>query len=143
MRLTLTKGLPGSGKSTWAREEADRTGAVLLGLDGLRTVLHGGWRGDSRSETQVRLVQYTGVRGLLRAHYDVIVDDLGLDEAYTAPLAFLAGQMDAELVIEDRFLAVPLAECIRRDAGREKPLGGAAIHSLAARYGIAWGGRHA
>jgi predicted kinase len=30
--LTLTQGLPGSGKSTWAREEAARTGAVLLGL---------------------------------------------------------------------------------------------------------------
>lgn len=135
-KLTLTQGLPGSGKSTWAREEAARTGAVLLGLDGLRTVLHGGWRGDSRSETQVRLVQYEGVCGLLRAHYDVIVDDVGLDRAYASPLEYAAGLLGAELVIEDRFLAVPLAVCIERDAGRPHPVGAEAIRSLAARYRV-------
>lgn len=136
-QLILTKGLPGSGKSTWARQEADVTGAVLLGLDGLRTVLHGGWRGDSTSETQARLVQYEGVSALLRAHYNVIVDDLGLDQAYTGPLAYAAGRLGAELITEDRFLSVPLAECISRDARRERPLGEAVIRRLAARYGIA------
>ncbi len=35
-KLIVTKGLPGSGKTSWAREEAARTGAALVSRDDIR-----------------------------------------------------------------------------------------------------------
>ena len=41
MKVYMTMGLPGSGKSTWAREAAD-AGAVVVCADDIRSMLHGG-----------------------------------------------------------------------------------------------------
>lgn len=39
--LTILRGLPGSGKSTWARKHVD-SNTVIVSLDGLREMMAGG-----------------------------------------------------------------------------------------------------
>ena len=48
--LTATVGLPGSGKTTWARERQRETGCAVLDCDTLRDVL--GYRWDADHDTR-------------------------------------------------------------------------------------------
>ena len=73
--LTITRGLPGSGKTTWARQQG---GAVRVNRDDLRRMLHGGPIGLGWAEVQVTLAQRALIEALLRAGLNVISDDTNL-----------------------------------------------------------------
>lgn len=134
-QMILTKGLPASGKTTYAEELARETGAFPIGLDRLRLALFGGWTGRPDHEAKVLRAQHETVEVLLRNGVAVVVDDLNLDEAYVGPLLAIARRTGAE-VVERSFLHVTLAECITRDAERDHPLGAKVIRGLAQRYGL-------
>src|SRR5262249_18315609 len=67
--LIITRGLPASGKTTWARERLRTTAlrAARVNRDDLRRVLHGGLSGASWAERQVTLAQHASVAALLPA----------------------------------------------------------------------------
>ena len=62
--LTITRGLPGSGKTTWAKQQ---DGHVRVNRDELRRMLHGGPLHTGWAEVQVTLAQQAQVDALLRA----------------------------------------------------------------------------
>jgi predicted kinase len=112
--LTITRGLPGSGKTTWARTQR---GPVRVNRDDLRRMMHGGYLGLDRAERQVSLAQYAQIDALLRHGVDVICDDSNLRPATVRRLVRLASACGAEVVIRD-FTGVSVEECIVRDAQR-------------------------
>jgi len=130
--LTITRGLPASGKTTWAKAQR---GAVRVNRDDLRGMLHGGWSGLPSAEKQVTLAQRASVEALLRAGVDVICDDTNLRARYVRELAEIAARCGADVVIRD-FTDVALEECIRRDALRPPPahVGADAIRAMHQRY---------
>src|SRR5262245_66659490 len=101
--VTITRGLPASGKTTWARQQR---GAVRVNRDDLRRMLHGGWRGTGRTERHVTLAQRATVDALLGAGVDVICDDTNLRSELVRSLAKLADKHGAEVVVRD-FTDVP------------------------------------
>ena len=113
--LTITRGLPGSGKSTWARQQR---GTVRVNRDELRRMLHGGNLGQGWAEAQVTVAQRALVGALLRAGVNVICDDTNLSSRAVSELRQLAAECEAQLVIKD-FTDVPIEVCIERDAGRD------------------------
>jgi len=113
--LTITRGLPGSGKTTWARRQA---GAVRVNRDDLRRMLHGGPLGLGWAEVQVTIAQRALVEALLRAGVNVICDDTNLRARYVRELTDLATACGADVAVRD-FTDVPIEVCIERDAGRE------------------------
>jgi predicted kinase len=128
--LTLTRGLPGSGKTTWAKQQR---GAVRVNRDDLRVMLHGGRTGHGWAEVQVTVAQHAQVDALLRAGVNVICDDTNLRSATVRELAELGFAAGASVKLED-FTGVPVDVCIERDAGRPDPVGEEAIRSMHARY---------
>jgi len=129
--LTITRGLPGSGKTTWARTR--QPGAVRVNRDDLRVMLHGRRIPENWAERQVTLAQRGSVEALLRGGVDVICDDTNLRARYVRELAELGMACGAAVVVED-FTGVPLEVCIERDAARAEPVGEEAIRSMHARY---------
>jgi predicted kinase len=131
-RLTITRGLPGSGKSTWAREQR---GAVRVNRDDLRRMLHGGWRATPGTEVVVTVSQRALLQALLAAGVDVVCDDTNLRARVVRDLAELAARCEAEFTVQD-FTAVPLEECLRRDAARVEgeQVGEEAIREMWQRY---------
>lgn len=113
-KLTITRGLPGSGKTTWAKTQQD---ALRVNRDELRRMLHGGWRGDGRAEKQVTRAQHAAIGGLLRAGAHVISDDTNLSGQAVRALTRLAEEAGAQVEVVD-FTNVPLETCLRRDAER-------------------------
>jgi predicted kinase len=114
-RLLITRGLPASGKTTFARKL--QPGVVRVNRDDLRRMLHGQRLFTQWAEGQVTRVQRTSVEALLRARADVIVDDTNLRNKTVREWAELAARFDATFEVHD-FTDVPLDECLRRDAGR-------------------------
>lgn len=116
--LILTIGLPGSGKSTWAREQV---GAVIVERDALREELTGDMRNHTQ-ESRVTRVANERVFDALAAGKTVIVADTNLRARYRKAWRLLAEEIGATYS-EQSFLHVPVLVCIERDAQRPNPVG--------------------
>jgi predicted kinase len=114
-RLLITRGLPASGKTTFARKL--QPGVVRVNRDDLRRMLHGQRLFTQWAEGQVTNAQRAAVEALLRARASVIVDDTNLRAKVVREWAEMAARFGASFEVHD-FTDVPLAECLRRDAER-------------------------
>ncbi|MEV6733588.1 MULTISPECIES: AAA family ATPase [unclassified Streptomyces] len=126
-------GLPASGKTTAARAlQAGAAGRMRrVNLDDLRAMLDlpDPERGRSyRHEQTVLAVQDAAVRAAVDDGFDVVVDNTHLTSHIPKRLkAAVAGR--ATFVVHD-FTDVPVEECLRRDAARERPVGEEIIRIL-------------
>jgi predicted kinase len=138
-RLVITRGLPGSGKTTFARTwvARDPYTRARCNRDDLRDNLFGARTGWPEHEDAVTLAQHAAVRALLRAGYNVVCDDTNLNEAYIAALRRIAAKLDATVSIYD-LTDVPIEVCIERDRARGaaggRTVGEAVIRQMWAEY---------
>lgn len=131
LKLIATVGLPGSGKSTWARRQP----AWRVNRDDLRAMMRRQWvHGDRDDEDALTEIQHDAIRVLLRRGRDVVVDDTNLRPEVLDALRDIAEQHGAQFVIED-FWHVPLRVCLERDAARPQPVGEKVIRGMWERYG--------
>lgn len=132
-RLLITRGLPASGKTTFARKLQPYV--VRVNRDDLRFMLHGRRLLTQWAEGQVTAVQRSMVEQLLRARADVVVDDTNLRPSTVREWAALAARFRASFEVHD-FTDVPLDECLRRDAGRpeHEQVGADSIRRMHDRY---------
>ena len=128
VRVILTRGLPASGKTTWAsRVLAESPGAYKrVNKDELRLMLDGG-KWSPANERFVEAVRDQIILAAVGAGTNVIVDDTNLDPRHEAHIRRLV-EGKAEVVVED--FDVPLDECIRRDAERPAPVGERVIRQM-------------
>ncbi|GGN54673.1 hypothetical protein GCM10010112_04670 [Actinoplanes lobatus] len=132
-RLLITRGLPASGKTTFAHKL--QPGVVRVNRDDLRRMLHGGRLYTQVAEGQVTHAQRAAVEALLRARASVIVDDTNLRAKTVREWAEMAARFEASFEVHD-FTDVPVDECVRRDAERPEGdrVGEDAIRRLHDRY---------
>ncbi|MFC6982542.1 AAA family ATPase [Streptomyces cirratus] len=130
-------GLPASGKTTAARALQAESGGRMrrVNLDDLRVMLDGAdhGRGLSYAHEQTALdVQDAALRAAVAGGFDVVVDNTHLTPHIPKRLkAAVAGL--ATFVVHD-FTDVPVEECVRRDAARERPVGEEIIRILADKH---------
>jgi predicted kinase len=129
--LTITRGLPASGKTTWAKEQPH---LVRVNRDDLRRMLHGGIVGG-RAEVEVTLAHHAAIEALLRGGANVVCDDTNLRSRVVRELADLAVRAGATWEVRD-FTDVPVDECVRRDALRsgDAHVGEEVIRGMHLRY---------
>lgn len=136
--LTITRGLPGSGKTTVAEKlvAENQSGRARVNRDDLRRMMHGGRLGTNTQEEQVTVAQMAQIEALLVAGVDVICDDTNLSEWSVDALRRLAEQAGAEFEVID-LRGVDVEVCIARDALRKGSarVGEQVIREMAARQG--------
>jgi predicted kinase len=135
--LTITRGLPGSGKTTRAREwvAENRANRARVNRDDLRSMLD--YRVFEKGITEPRIIAARDalILGLLGKGLDVICDDTNLPQRTARDLARLAKRAKAELAVLD-YTDVPVETCIERDAARndKAPVGETVIRDMHQRY---------
>lgn len=141
--LTITRGYPGSGKTTFARafvEEAPHE-RVRINRDDLRFMLWGRYHGLTfEQEQRVTKVQHAAVKAALLAGQSVVVDDTNLRLRNARAWADLAVEVGAEFRCVDSEATVE--DCIRWDAERiergERGVGETVVRHLAQRFVRPW-----
>ena len=119
----MTKGLPASGKSTWAKEQvAKGQGRVkTVTKDDLRAMLDDGKFSRER-EKFVEEVQRLIIEAGLNRGYTMIAADTNLAPRQEDRLRDMGKGIYTEFVVQD-FTDVPLDECIKRDQKRPNYVG--------------------
>lgn len=128
-KLRMLSGLPGSGKTTLARELVESSGnAGRINRDDLRAMLFNSkWSGPR--EGIVIECEKVIARVLLEHNLVALVDDTNLQAKHLQIWSNFAKSVEARF--ETEILKTPLAECVRRDSQREKPVGEAIINRMA------------
>lgn len=119
-KLTITRGLPGSGKTTWAREwvAEDPANRVRVNRDAMRKMLHFDQRNATHLTEQIITKACADlVRGYLRTGQDVVVDDTNLRQRNARAWATLAHVTGSDFEVKD-FTGVPLDTCLERNQQR-------------------------
>lgn len=119
-KLIMLRGIPASGKSTWAREYVKKNpGTARVNKDDLRDMMHNG-KWSRSNEKAVLSARDNIVTAALKDGNDVIVDDTNLAEKHHAMLGSIADMHDAEFEIKD--FGIGINEAIKRNWNRPKPV---------------------
>lgn len=129
MKLVMTKGLPGSGKTTWAKHVFEvEPNTVLVCKDDLRAMLFcSAWTRD-REKFVLQMRDFVVSSGL-KAGKNVIVHDTNLAPKHEERLKQLAHEAKAEFEVKD-FTWVSVEECIKNDLKRLNSVGEKVIRDM-------------
>ena len=135
-KLYVTRGLPASGKSTWALNQAEVfKDTVIINRDKIRDMLKGSYKFfpfGSRMEELVTEIEDRAIDKALMMNYNVIVDATNFrwteDKLYHYESKF---QCKAEFV---DFTHLSLKTCIQRDQQRENSVGKKVIERMYNKY---------
>jgi predicted kinase len=129
-QLIMTKGLPGSGKSTWAKSVIDTNPGAYkrVNKDDLRAMLDNGKWSRDNEKFVLRIRDQIIVSALTNGKH-VIVDDTNFAPRHEDELRSMAKRQEAEFSVQD-FTSVPLDTCIERDLKRQNSVGETVIRRM-------------
>lgn len=129
MKLIMTKGLPGSGKTTWAKIYLEKhPETVLVSKDDLRALMfNSAWTG--RREKIILAARDLIIIEALKSGRNVVSHDTNFVPKHEARFRELAKEYGAEFEIQD-FTQVPIERCIKQDLLRLESVGEKVIRTM-------------
>jgi len=138
MTFYMFRGLPGSGKSTRAKELSLSVGAQIVERDEIRYQLgiHENW--SPEGEDKVTVIQKNMFVDVMEKGIPIISSDTNYNPKTVAMIENFCKQFGYTLSVIDCMKEVTVMECIRRDALRSgwKHVGETVIREMALRYGV-------
>jgi predicted kinase len=134
-KVILIRGLPASGKSTYAKQLVDENPNVYkrINRDDLRMMFDNGYTSNG-NEKFVKKVRDILIVKALEEGKSVVVDDTNLSERNFSRISQLVEEFNKQhndtVTVEVKEFDTPLHECIARDAQREKPVGERVIRDM-------------
>lgn len=127
-KVIILRGLPASGKSTWAKKQVDSHPGVYkrVNKDDLRTMLDNG-KWSKKNEEFVLSLRDHIILGALNSGYHVIVDDTNLHEKHESHIREL---VKGHAEVEVKFFDISPEKAIERDLKRENSVGSKVIMSM-------------
>lgn len=138
-KVVALRGIPGSGKSTFALEalRAFPGTVARINNDDLSTAIFGKpWVTELGDSSQMFLEFRKAILRnlLLNEKIEVVIlDNTNLYLPALQSLERITRQIGADFIVSDYFLSVPVETCIQRDAKRERTVGEKVIRTMAAK----------
>ena len=128
-QVIITKGLPGSGKSTWAKKLIDKNPNQYkrINKDDLRAMLDNSKHSKDAEKFVLRIRNQIMLMALEEGKH-VIIDDTNLHPKHEKTIRELTKGI-AEVIIQD-FTDVELEVCIKRDLNRLNSVGEKVIRQM-------------
>lgn len=130
-KIILTRGIQGSGKSTWAKKwvEEDPEHRVRWNNDDFKMMLGDKW--TPKKATIIADARLNFLKTAMQGGYDIVVDNMNLDPKHLEFAeklvddynSFSSSKKEIYFIVIKDFFDVSLEECIERDSRREKPIG--------------------
>lgn len=120
--ITITKGIPASGKSTWAKEQLRKHPSTLVRVnrDLMRQMMFGSMEPSTpENEKEVARLRNFVIERALSKGKSVIVDDTNFKDKVFHSICDIAKRIGNVQVIE-KYFPVDLKEAKKRNAEREK-----------------------
>ena len=128
-KIIMLKGLPASGKSTWAKEKInENSNYIRINKDDIRESITGKW--TPKKEKIVISIRNSLIKAGISLGKNVIIDDTNLNPKHEQSLKTLAQELEVEFEVNDSFLKVPVEECVERDIKRDKSVGYKVIYKM-------------
>ena len=139
-KLILTRGIQGSGKSTWAHQwvEEDPENRVRINNDDIRNMLGPYW--IPNRESLVSDIKKSVAQDSMSRGYNIVIDNMNLNPKEIKFWQDIVHNNEVNPIskyiyeIEFKDFFIPLEECIRRDAMRPNPIGEKTIRDTWRRY---------
>lgn len=137
-KIILTKGLPASGKSTWAREYVlSHQLFKRINKDDLRAMLDNSKYSKSNEQFVLNARDYLIMKALEEG-CSVIVDDTNFEEKHEKAVREIANKYSQnnqkKVEVEIKIFDTPLEECIERDIKRANGVGESVIRGMYNKY---------
>lgn len=147
-KLILTRGIPASGKSTWAKSwvAEDPTHRVRFNWDDLRNMMGPYWVPERENTGILKDLRSTFLLRMMEHQWDIVCDNMNLNpkeaeffkrevDNFNSTYCWEGNANNKEpYEIEYRDFFIPVEECIRRDSMRQNPIGEAIIKQTWNRY---------
>lgn len=133
-KIIIVRGIPASGKSTWAKEWVfeDPIHRVRINMDDIRNMLGKYW--VIEREPLVKRIKENAIYNALDFGYDLIIDNMNLNPKEIASIKrIVSGYPEYSIEFKD-FFDVPLDVCIERDSKRDNPIGAKTITDIYNKY---------
>ena len=142
-RIILTRGIPASSKSTWAKQEVlkDPEHSIRISRDDLRNMSGKYW--VPAREKYIKACKDTILINAINFKFDtIIIDEMNLNPKECDYLKGIVSMMNDtfkdnndKYIIEIKdFTNVPLDICLERDSKRENPIGENVIRGIFNKY---------
>lgn len=128
-RLLITRGLPASGKTTFAKRwvAQDPLHRARVNRDDLRLMVYNA-QFLPDLEKQITVAQHAAVAALLDSGFDVVADDTNLRPKYVRDWRRFAVARGHDFRVQE--FPIDVEEAIHRDRLRERPVGEDAIRGM-------------
>ena len=140
LKITFLRGLPGSGKSTIAKQMVlgSNCGMKRVNKDDIRAMLDAGKYSKGNEAFVLKVRDSIIMQALLEGKH-VVVDDTNFEDKHLEAVrqiatAFAFSNSGIKPVIEERFIDTPLDECIARDNARPNGVGEKVIRTMYNKY---------
>jgi len=131
-KLLILQGIPGSGKSHWAKEflKTNSTDWVRVNRDDIRSMLGEYWL--PKREVLVTEIEIQSVKSAFEQGYSVILDSTNLNQKYLKN--WIEYCKNNSIEIEYKMFDINLETAIERDKNRNRSVGEEVIKNFYNKY---------
>lgn len=134
MKMIILKGLPASGKTTFAKAEMQKNPELIrISMDDLGLMLFGGFKPGEANLKILHAAQTNIISSAAYLKRDIIIDNTNLNPNTLAKLQILGHNLGYQIEIKD-FTDVPLGVCLERNMLRGFTVPDSVIREMHAKF---------
>lgn len=139
-KIILTRGIQGSGKSSWATKfvAEDPVHRVRWNNDDARKMMGPYWVPERENTKVLDIMKEAFIKRMMACGYDIVIDDMNLNPKTVDRINAIVNEQNKTLETsystEFKDFFIPVEECIRRDSMRPNPIGATIIKQTWNRY---------